>query len=151
MQFSFVSTWVDHWTHPGNCFSWQIKTIQSLWVKGIKLIMKKPFLKGRYEHPQHNNNLLLLVKNNITTFFNLLLSDLSIIYLLFIGKNNKQIHPIFLHTFCSFSPWYPVALGHTSKWKMVGKNFGLEWHTIDQDSHIFYGYVPVANWNCFQN
>ena len=117
-----------------------------------KVNNEKPFLKGRYEHPQHNNYLLLLVKNNITTFFNLLLSDQSIIHLLFIGKTTNKCIKFFCTLFAQFHTLttvpskafftLTVALDHKLKWNKMGwKNFGLEWHTNDQDSNKYYGYI----------
>ena len=48
--------------------------------KGLKINDKQPFPRTKYEHPQHTI-FYLVVKNNKTTLFNLLVSDLWLLYL----------------------------------------------------------------------
>ena len=85
--------------HPRELFFMTNKSHLKPLGRGNKINANNPFLGGSMN--THNIHLLLILKNNVTTFFNLLLSDQSIIFT-FIGKNNKQMYPIFCMLFAHF-------------------------------------------------
>ena len=86
----------------GNCFSWQTKTIQNRWIKGIKLITNSPYLGGSYR-TQHSIISFTSCQGEHEKFFDLLLSRQSIIFTWSLAKIKQQMYPISLYAFSSFS------------------------------------------------
>lgn len=79
-------------TTPGN-------TIQSLWIKRLKLMKNSPSLGESWS--THSAIFFTSCQQPSSTFH----CQTKVSYWLFIGKSNKQMYPIFCTLFAHFHKW----------------------------------------------
>ena len=146
MHLSFASPWVDPRDTARNCVSWRAKTIQSPWVKGIKLMTNSPSLGGgEYEHPQHTilYKLSRITKQPYSTFY--CQTKVSYIYLSLVKITTKCIQffgTLFAHFHSSIMALgkelftLPVALKNQNERKLWSRAI-FRWPNLEQIPWLF--------------
>ena len=140
MHLSFASPWVDPRDTARNCVSWRTTTIQSPWVKGIKLMTNSPSLGGEYEHPQHT----ILYKLSRRTK-QIIVTPKYHIYLSLVKITNKCIQffgTLFAHFHSSIMALgkelftLPVALENQNERKLCSRAI-FRWPNLEQIPWLF--------------